>query len=143
MREVGFLTACAMLIRCDAFNAIGGFDPSLVTYSDDLDFSLRLKQSGYFLLFVPSAEVTHGESVNVIKVAGKPFRDYYTMRNRLIVIRRHGTWLQKILGIPLTILWYGGVHAAAFLLRGEWRRSRALYRGTLDFVLGRSGMKEV
>jgi GT2 family glycosyltransferase len=143
IREVGFLTACAMLMRCDAFSALGGFDASLVTYSDDLDLSLRLKQSGLSLLFVPSAEVTHGESVNVIKVAGKPFRDYYTMRNRLIVIRRHGTWLQKLLGIPLTIIWYGGVHAVVFLLRGEWRRSRALCRGTLDFMLGRSGMREV
>jgi hypothetical protein len=141
IREVDFVTACAMLIRCDAFNAIGGFDSSLITYSDDLDLSLKLKHSGFSLLFVPSAKVTHGESVNVIKVAGKSFRDYYTMRNRLIVARRHGTLFQKTVGLLLSSLWYGGVYAVAFLLRGEWRRSRALIRGVRDFVSGRSGLR--
>ncbi len=142
-RAVEFVTSCALLVRFAAFTAVGGFDSSLHAYTDDLDFSLRLRRAGYSLLYAPAAEVTHGESVNVIKVAGKPFRDYYTMRNRLIVIRRHGTWLQKLLGIPLSILWYGAAYAAVFLLRGEWRRSRALCRGILDFMLGRSGMREV
>jgi len=125
-RAVEYVTSCALLVRSAAFAAVGGFDSALHAYTDDLDFSFRLRRAGYSLLYAPSAEVTHGESVNVIKVAGKPFRDYYTMRNRLIVIRRHGTWLQKLLGIPLSIIWYGGVYAAASLLRGEWRRSRAL-----------------
>jgi len=142
IRPAGFVTACAMLVRCDAFDAVGGFDASLITYSDDLDFSLRLKEKGYSLLFVPSARVTHGESVNVIKVAGKPFRDYYTMRNRLVVISKHGSLLQKLVGIPLSIIWYGGVFGAMFTLRGEWRRARALLRGILDFLGGRSGLRE-
>jgi hypothetical protein len=142
-RMVEYVTSCALLVRCAAFASAGGFDSSLYAYTDDLDFSIRLKRAGFSLLYVPSAEVTHGESVNVLKVAGKTFRDYYTVRNRLIVIRRHGTWVQKLVGIPLSIIWYGGLYAAAFLVRGEWRRSRALCRGILDFILGRTGMSEV
>lgn len=142
-RTVGFVTACAMLVRCAAFDAVEGFVASLISYSDDLDFSLRLKEKGYALLLVPSATVTHGESVNVIKVAGKPFRDYYTMRNRLVVIRKHGTILQRCLGIPLSILWHGGVYAVAFLARGEWDRARALLMGIVDFFAGRMGSREL
>jgi GT2 family glycosyltransferase len=142
-RPADFVTACTMLVRCAAFDAVGGFDPSLITYSDDLDFSLRLREKDYSLVFVPLARVTHGESVNVIKVAGKPFRDYYTMRNRLVVIWKHGSILQRLLGIPLSIIWYGGVYGVMFTLRGEWRRARGLLQGILDFVLGRSGMRNV
>ncbi len=131
-----------MLVRCAVFDAVGGFDASLITYSDDLDFSLRLREKGYALLFVPSARVTHGESINVLKVAGKPFRDYYTMRNRLAVIWKHGSLLRRSISIPLSIIWYGGVYGALFTLRGEWRRTRALLRGIRDFVAGRSGLGE-
>ena len=142
-RPAGFVTACAMLVRCAAFDAVGGFDPSLITYSDDLDFSLRLKKKGYSLLYVPSARVTHGESVNVIKVAGKPFRDYYTMRNRLAVIWKHGSILQRLAGIPLSIIWYGGVYGLMFMMCGEWRRAKGLLQGILDFLAGRSGLREM
>ncbi len=127
-RPVGFVTSCALLVRTAAFNAVGGFDASLHAYTDDLDFCLRMRKTGSPLLFVPAAEVTHGESVNVIKIAGKEFRDYYTMRNRLIAIRKNGTLLQKVLGIPLSVGWYGGVFGASFLLRGEWSRTTALLR---------------
>jgi GT2 family glycosyltransferase len=128
-----------MLVRCAAFEEVGGFDASLITYSDDLDFSLRLKQKGYALLFVPSARATHGESVNVLKVAGKPFRDYYTMRNRLSVVWKRGSFGQKLIGIPLSIIWYGFAHALLFLLRGEKQRTRALLKGMGDFFDNRTG----
>jgi GT2 family glycosyltransferase len=138
-RDVAFVTGCAMIVSCAAFAGVGGFDASLITYADDLDFSLRLQRAGYRLLFIPAARVTHGESVNVIRVAGKPFRDYYTMRNRLLMIRRHGTRFQRVAGIPATIFWHGGVYSCMFLARGEWRRAIALARGVRDFFMLRTG----
>ncbi len=141
-REVAFVTACAMIVSCEAFAGISGFDASLITYADDLDFSIHLQRAGYRLLFIPAARVTHGESVNVIKVAGKAFRDYYTMRNRLIVIRKHGTTVQKWVGIPFSVFWYCIVHGCVFALRGEPGRTRALVQGALDFFRGRTGRRE-
>jgi GT2 family glycosyltransferase len=142
-RNVGFVTACAMLVRCAAFEAVKGFDPALITYSDDLDFSIRLQKQGFSLSFVPAAVVTHGESVNVIKVAGKEFRDYYTMRNRLAIIWKYGTHFQKSVGIVISMFWHGCVFGGVFLACGEWRRTRALAKGIRDFFYGRSGFGEL
>lgn len=143
MRQVGYVTSCALLVRASAFVDAGGFDASLHAYTDDLDFCMRMNNAGKSLLFVPAAEATHGESVNVIRVAGKEFRDYYTMRNRLIAIRKNGTLMQKGLGIPLGIFWHGVVYGVGFLVRGEWRRTAALFRGVADFVSGHTGTKDV
>lgn len=142
-RFVSYAPSTALLVRSSAFSRLGGFDASLHAYTDDLDFCRRASKAGFRLLYVPAAEVTHGESVNVIKVAGREFRDYYTMRNRLIVIRKHGSLFQKIPGIPLSILWYGLGMASLFLFRGEPRRTVALLRGIGDFFRGRTGRRDV
>lgn len=142
-RFVSYAPSTALLVRASAFSLLGGFDASLHAYTDDLDFCCRAARAGLRLLYLPAAEVKHGESVNVIKVAGREFRDYYTMRNRLIVIRKHGSLFQKIPGIPLSILWHGLGMASLFLFRGEPRRAAALLRGIGDFFKGRTGRRDV
>jgi GT2 family glycosyltransferase len=138
-RTVRYATSCVLLVRALIFEKIGGFDASLYAYTDDLEFSYRVRHQGRSLLYVPTAEATHGESVNVIKVAGKHYRDYYTMRNRLLVVWKHGTMRQKLAGIPLSIIWYGFGYAFLFLLRGEMQRASALLKGIADFIDGRTG----
>lgn len=142
-RDVAFATACAMMVRLDAFRAIGGFDGSLITYADDLDLSIRLRKAGYAIVHVPSAEVTHGESRNVISKGGKEFRDYYNMRNQLIVAWRHAGVAGRCIGVPAAILAAGLVPAAAHALLGHPRRSKALLRGIADFLRGRTGWGNV
>lgn len=138
-----FATSCALLIKREAFERVGGFNVDLVGYSEDLELSIKIRQSGQEMLFVPSARVYHGESRNVIKVAGKVFRDYYTMRNRLFIIKTYGTGFQKSMGIVCTILWYAFAHGVVYLLRGEWKRTRALFLGVQDFFGGRLGWRNL
>jgi GT2 family glycosyltransferase len=142
-RPVRYATSCVLLVRALIFEKIGEFDASLYAYSDDLEFSYRVRREGRPLLYVPAAEATHGESINVIKVAGKRYRDYYTMRNRLLVVWKHGSLRQRLMGIPLSIVWYGFGYALLFLLRGEKPRARALLKGIVDFLDGRTGKGEM
>ncbi len=138
-RDVAFATACAMMVRLDAFRAAGGFDDALITYADDLDLSIRIRKAGYAIVHVPTAEVTHGESRNVISRAGKAFRDYYNMRNQLIIAWRHGGIAGRCAGVPAAMLGAGLLPAIAHALRGQPQRSKALVRGIADFLRGRTG----
>jgi GT2 family glycosyltransferase len=142
-RLVSFATGCAMLVKRSAFEATGGFDEKLITYSDDSDFSVRILEAGYRILFVPGARIVHGESLNVIKVVGKEFRDYYTMRNRLFFIARHGNAFQRVAGIPVSIAWYGVLYGIVFLVTGRFARAKALLRGMTDFLVGRNGWRDL
>lgn len=138
-RDVAFATACAMMIRLAVYSAIGGFDGSLISYADDLDLSIRVRRSGQRILHVPNAIVTHGESRNVISKAGKEFRDYFNMRNQLLIAWRHGGVVGRAVGIPVAMLVAGILPAVVHVLRGYPRRSVALLRGIMDFLRGRTG----
>jgi N-acetylglucosaminyl-diphospho-decaprenol L-rhamnosyltransferase len=57
--EVPFASGAAMVIRRDAWEAVGGFEPSYFLYGEDLDLSLRLWLAGYGVGMTPSARVEH------------------------------------------------------------------------------------
>jgi GT2 family glycosyltransferase/glycosyltransferase involved in cell wall biosynthesis len=58
-REVLAPCGGAMMIRGDAFQAVGGFDEDYLAYYEDVDLGWRLWLYGYKVLFVPRAVVYH------------------------------------------------------------------------------------
>jgi N-acetylglucosaminyl-diphospho-decaprenol L-rhamnosyltransferase len=62
--EVGWLSGAFLLLRREAFEEIGGFDPDFFMYFEDVDLGRRMAEAGWSNLFVPEAVVTHvgGES---------------------------------------------------------------------------------
>lgn len=57
-RDVDWLTAACLMMRRDAFERIGGFDPAYFLYFEDADLGKRLGEHGK-LRFDPSVEVEH------------------------------------------------------------------------------------
>ena len=57
-------TGAAMLVSRPCYDAVGGFDESFFLYSEETDFALRARDSGYRLTYAPAAVVDHvgGES---------------------------------------------------------------------------------
>jgi N-acetylglucosaminyl-diphospho-decaprenol L-rhamnosyltransferase len=63
-RTAGWLSGSCLLMRRDAFDAIGGFDAEFVAYFEDVDLGERLGRAGWHNVYVPSAVVRHiGTSV--------------------------------------------------------------------------------
>jgi GT2 family glycosyltransferase len=56
-------TACAV-VRRDAYMQIGGFDENLAITFNDVDFCLRLREAGYWIVWTPHAELIHHESAS-------------------------------------------------------------------------------
>lgn len=57
-RDVEWLTAACLMMRRDAFERIGGFDPAYFLYFEDADLGKRLGEHGT-LRFEPTVEVEH------------------------------------------------------------------------------------
>lgn len=57
--EVPYLSGCCLLVRSDAYAAVGGFDPAYFLYLEDADLTRRLRPLGR-CLHLPVASVTHG-----------------------------------------------------------------------------------
>ena len=55
---VGFATGCFLMIRTDAFRALGGFDERFFLYQEDSDLSRRAMELGQ-IVYHPDMHVTH------------------------------------------------------------------------------------
>ena len=58
-REVDYAMGAFLLVRRNAFEAVGRFDPAQWMYSEDLDICWRLRRARMKTLYVPSATVRH------------------------------------------------------------------------------------
>lgn len=58
-RLAGWLSGSCMLIRREAFDAVGGFDPAYFMYFEDLDLCERIGRAGWQNVYVPSAVIVH------------------------------------------------------------------------------------
>jgi N-acetylglucosaminyl-diphospho-decaprenol L-rhamnosyltransferase len=58
-REIAFPSGAAMVVRREAWLALGGLDREYFMYGEDLDLGLRLWSSGHRVGLVPAARVTH------------------------------------------------------------------------------------
>ena len=56
--RLGYVPAAAIVVRADAFDAVGGFDPTL-RFGEDVDFVWRLDQAGWRCRYEPASTVWH------------------------------------------------------------------------------------
>lgn len=61
-RDVLAVGTVGMLVRADAWDDIGGFDPELPLFGDDVDFGWRLNSAGWTVRTAPGSVVFHAEA---------------------------------------------------------------------------------
>lgn len=57
--EVPWVVGACMLIRKEAFDAVGGFDERYPLYFEDVDFCVRLTEAGWKTLYDPTVRMDH------------------------------------------------------------------------------------
>jgi GT2 family glycosyltransferase len=58
-RRVPWAVGALLLLRRDAFEAVGGFDARMWMYAEDLDLGWRLRSGGWQTFYEPAARVRH------------------------------------------------------------------------------------
>lgn len=61
-RDVLAVSSAGMLVRRDVWDELGGFDPELPLYFDDVDFGWRVARSGRRVRVVPRSVLFHAEA---------------------------------------------------------------------------------
>jgi len=136
-REVAMASLCCLLAPASVFRHAGLLDERLFMYYEDFDFILRARSAGYRIWYVPTATVYHRKSAS--SGGGEtPFKLYYATRNRVALLRRHGSrveFLRFTLDFAVTRL----VRAAQYASAGRTDLAVAMLRGWLDAYRGRMG----
>jgi GT2 family glycosyltransferase len=81
----GWYTAACLLVRREAFDEVGGFDPKFFMYFEDADLCVRLRQHGWKTAYLKSAEVRHERSTS--PPSGES--DLIYRRSQLYYYRKH------------------------------------------------------
>ncbi|MCF6236228.1 MAG: glycosyltransferase [Gammaproteobacteria bacterium] len=120
-------------MRRTMFESLSGFDERFFVYLEDVDFSLRAKQSGWETSYLTEAQAFHlggGTSSQV-----KAHRLFYSLRSRLLYGFKHFSPFQAWVFLGVTLFLEPLNRLVFSLLRGgtqdvsnTWRGYRMLYR---------------
>jgi N-acetylglucosaminyl-diphospho-decaprenol L-rhamnosyltransferase len=112
-----WVSGACMLVRRDAYEAIGGFDEGMFLYCEDTDICLRLWQAGHTVRYEPAALVRHVGGAS----SGAGETQAIAARSRVYYARKHRGRLAarlEALGVALD----EATHAAANARRPANRR---------------------
>lgn len=140
-RYVSFASGCAMLIRREVLQELGGFDERYFMYDEDLELCLRVANHGWKIWYESAAAITHkGQGSLRRDQGGKfmgawspenpnlPFYAYHIMRNRLLTMKMYAKGRNRLefrIYFPAFVI----VKLFRFALHGRWSGIRAMYNG--------------
>jgi len=146
VRDVDFVTGCALLAQRRVFEQVGLLDPRFFMYYEETEWCARATRAGYRILHIPQAHVWH--KISPMQQAESPRVHYYMTRNRLLFLRNSHAgiqaWVYTLLVDYLRTL-------VSWSVRPKWRAKRgrnvrgqgalrqAMLQAILDAVVGRWG----
>ena len=114
-RTVDWAVGAFLLIRRDAFEAVGGFDPAQWLHAEDLSLGWRLDRAGWRTWHEPSAVVRHEESASTGRVFGGDLTRRWMTATYAWMARERGaviTWsvaVVNVLGAGLRFATYAAL----------------------------------
>jgi GT2 family glycosyltransferase len=99
--DVPWVSGAATLFRRSTWDAVGGFDPALFMYGEDVDLSWRLRAKGFRLRYMPKFAVVH----RTYAVAGevKPLQVLGGVLTNLCLRARYGGTARTLQGLSMLV----------------------------------------
>jgi N-acetylglucosaminyl-diphospho-decaprenol L-rhamnosyltransferase len=114
-KAVGWLSGSCLLLRREAFEAVGGFDEDYFMFFEDTDLGDRLGRAGWENVYVPSAVVVHDQGATWRERPAPMVRAHHASAERYLRGRYDAWWQAPVRG-ALAV----GLRArAALLTRGR------------------------
>ncbi len=99
---------CGAILRADVLKKIGMFEPLLFLYAHETEFAMRVINQGFNVLYEPKAIVQHINSPAHRLILDESDidarRQYYLMRNILVILILHFSFTRLVFRIPRIII---------------------------------------
>lgn len=134
-QEIDCASGCMLFASKAVLEKIGFLDDQFFFQAEDVDFSLRARKASFKVHYVPTAKVWHkvGSSGN------KQIQGYFTGRNRLLLIRKHASGIQKPICIVIHLFWSAMIVLNLFVRKRKYSAIYAYWLGIIDGMMNRTG----
>jgi len=137
IKEVDFITGCALMVKRKGFETVGLLDEKYFAYFEEVDFCYRVKKAGYKILYVPQSKLYHKVSSTTHKYFSGLI-NYYKFRNRLYFLKKHLPFGQFLLLLPI-VFYYSLKEIFISITKGRFKDVISIPLGMIHFIIGRSG----
>lgn len=129
--QVGWVTGAAMFIKREVVEKAGFIPDEYFMFSEDIEWSLKIRLAGYKLMVSKKAKVFHkvGSSFG----RGSNLGLYYSTRNILFLLKKYAPFRTKM------IIYARSIFSLIKLLFTSDKSSKFKRAGIVDFYLGRKG----
>jgi GT2 family glycosyltransferase len=130
IKEVDFITGCAILLRKELLSEIGMLPEQYFMCFEDMDYSVMIRDSSFKMMYNPNGVIYH----KVSKSSGgeeSPFGIKWFTRNRIIFLFKYKKRLGRLKFIKSLMFIYfsRGTRIAQFYLKGDRDRAKATIEG--------------
>jgi hypothetical protein len=116
-----------MMVRCEAYEKVGGLDETFFMYGEDLDWCYRFSQAGYKVCYVHSTKIIHFKGESTKRSEIDEIKLFYQAMQRFVEKHFSSSTLVEVL-LSLAIVVRGAVASLA-------RASRPMLLALVDFIL--------
>jgi len=132
--ENDFISGCFAMFRSSALREVGLLDEQFFAYMEDVDLSIRIKNAGYKLSYIPQACIYHKVSTT-IKV-DSPFYLYFNMRNKILMLKKHCSPIERLASLPYLSFYFGRQLVRLTVKWRYWAGVKAVIWGIHDGFRG-------
>lgn len=137
--DIFWSTGACMIVRADAWEKCDRFDADFFAHMEEIDLCWRFHRAGYRVSVVPRSTVYHLGGATL--PYNSPFKTYLNFRNSLFFLyknlpdRNFGLIMfrRKLLD---------GVAAAFFLVKGQFKSVKSVWKAHIDFYRNYKSLKE-
>lgn len=129
-----WVTGCCFLTKSSIVKEVGLLDDRFFIYYEDTDWSFRIRERGYKLLYEPMSKIYHevGKSNENRETFGEgtqsAFTHYVVIRNHIYIVRKYGRGINYITALGYQLFKITG-YCLYFLLKRRPKKLKASLRG--------------
>ena len=145
--RVDYVIASGSLVSLKVWQLLGGMDEALFTYWVDIEWGLRSKHHGFYSYLLPKPVIEHSIGKKTKQIFGRKrvvhddFRQYYIVRNQLVLLRYSHLPIMMRLKLVLDVF-FKYVPGYIYCSSHPWTSIKNLSQATYDGTLGRGGRRD-
>jgi N-acetylglucosaminyl-diphospho-decaprenol L-rhamnosyltransferase len=112
--KVDWVSGACFLVRREAWDGVGGFDPAYFMYMEDVDLCWRIGRAGWGVGYQPEAEVVHTQGVSADL---HPYRMLAAHHRSMWLFARRTTSGWRRLALPVVMIGLGARFVVTVLRR--------------------------